>query len=60
MAGALGVTLDKPGAYRLGAGDLPVGADIDRSLRILGAAVVVSFVALFAAYLGARRWGFSL
>jgi adenosylcobinamide-phosphate synthase len=60
MAGALGVTLEKPGAYRLGAGDLPVGADIDRSLRILGAAVVVSFVALVAAYLGARRWGFSL
>ncbi len=55
MAGALGVALEKPGAYRLGAGDLPVAADIERSLRVLGAAVVVSLVVLIAAYL-ASRW----
>lgn len=60
MAGALGVTLEKPGAYRLGAG-APAGAgDIERSLRVLYAAVAVSLAALGAAYLGARRLGLSL
>ena len=55
MAGALGVVLEKPGAYRLGAGDLPGVADVDRSLRIFGAAVVVSFAVLIAAYLTGAR-----
>src|SRR5439155_4586155 len=60
MAGALGVTLEKPGAYRLGAGDLPVAADIERSLRVLGAAAVVSLVVLIAAYMGGRLPGLSV
>ncbi|HKQ61488.1 MAG TPA: adenosylcobinamide-phosphate synthase CbiB [Candidatus Polarisedimenticolaceae bacterium] len=55
MAGALGVRLEKPGAYRLGAGELPVVEDVDRSLRVLGAAVAVSFAVLVAAYLAIRR-----
>jgi adenosylcobinamide-phosphate synthase len=55
MAGALGVLLEKPGAYRLGAGELPVVEDVDRSLRVLAAAVCVSFAVLIAAYLAMRR-----
>ncbi|HZO39550.1 MAG TPA: adenosylcobinamide-phosphate synthase CbiB [Methylomirabilota bacterium] len=55
MAGALGVLLEKPGAYRLGAGELPVVGDVDRSLRVLAAAVSVSFAVLIAAYLAMRR-----
>ena len=52
MAGALGVLLEKPGAYRLGAGDLPGAGDIGRSLKVLGAAIGVSLVALVGVYLG--------
>ena len=54
MAGALGVTLEKPGAYRLGAGALPVAADVGRSLRIFGVAVCVSLGVLVAACLVGR------
>ncbi|HBH02106.1 MAG TPA: cobalamin biosynthesis protein CobD [Candidatus Rokubacteria bacterium] len=36
MAGALGVTLEKPGAYRLGRGPLPGPAEIERALRVFG------------------------
>ncbi len=57
MAGALGVVLEKPGAYRLGEGALPVAADIERSLRVLAAAVAVSLITLVAAFLGARLLG---
>ena len=35
MAGALGVTLEKPGAYRLGSGDLPTVGAIGRALRVM-------------------------
>jgi len=42
MAGALGVTLEKPGAYRLGRGPLPAAADIARSIRVFAAASAVS------------------
>src|SRR5206468_3652092 len=38
MAGALGVTLEKPGAYRLGAGPLPDPETIDRACRVLALA----------------------
>jgi len=48
MAGALGVALEKPGAYRLGAGALPIPADIARSLRLLTAAICVSLGLLVA------------
>jgi adenosylcobinamide-phosphate synthase len=57
MAGALGVLLEKPGAYRLGAGDLPSAADIGRSLKVLGVAVGVSFVLLAGVYLGMSLLG---
>jgi adenosylcobinamide-phosphate synthase len=59
MAGALGVVLEKPGTYRLGAGDLPIAGDVERSLRVLGAAVGVSLLVLVAAYLGGRLLGLS-
>jgi adenosylcobinamide-phosphate synthase len=48
MAGALGVTLEKPGAYRLGAGPLPDAAAIDRANKVLALAVAVSSTGLVA------------
>lgn len=51
MAGALGVTLEKPSAYRLGAGDLPIARDIERSVSVLRAGVAVSLLVLIMAYL---------
>jgi adenosylcobinamide-phosphate synthase len=58
MAGALGVTLEKPRAYRLGTGELPVAADIERALRVFGAATCVSLLVLVSAYAyAAQRLG---
>ena len=58
MAGALGVTLEKPGVYRLGAGALPIPEDIARSLRLLTAAICVSLGVLIAvSLLGTLRGG---
>src|SRR5262249_12909565 len=54
MAGALGVTLEKPGAYRLGVGALPGAADVGRSLRVFGAAAGVSLGVLVAVWLALR------
>ena len=34
MAGALGVCLEKPGAYRLGAGPLPTVGHIHRAVAV--------------------------
>jgi adenosylcobinamide-phosphate synthase len=45
MAGALGVALEKPGAYRLGEGRLPTVEGIDRAVRVLASASGL-FVAL--------------
>jgi adenosylcobinamide-phosphate synthase len=45
MAGALGVTLAKPGAYSLGSGDEPGVADIDRALGLLRRAIVLVLLA---------------
>jgi len=42
MAGALGVALEKPGAYRLGDGRLPAPHDIARSVRVVGVAAAIS------------------
>ena len=42
MAGALGVVLEKPGVHRLGAGAPPLAADIERAVRVAGAAAAVS------------------
>jgi adenosylcobinamide-phosphate synthase len=46
MAGALGVTLEKPGAYRLGDGRLPGVPDIARGVRVVAAAAAVLTVTL--------------
>lgn len=35
MAGALGVVLEKPGAYRLGTGALPMAGHIDRAVAVV-------------------------
>lgn len=35
MAGALGIALEKPGAYRLGEGPLPTVESIDRAVRVM-------------------------
>ncbi len=51
MAGALGVTLEKPGAYRLGAGPLATVRDIYQAVWIMigaGAFAVVASLALAA------------
>jgi adenosylcobinamide-phosphate synthase len=46
MAGALGVALEKPAAYRLGDGALAAAADIPRALHVLGAALVLAVLGL--------------
>lgn len=51
MAGALGVALEKPGAYRLGEGFLPENGDIDRSLRIMAVAAALTLLVVVAARL---------
>ena len=49
MAGALGVTLAKSGAYRLGDGAPPVATDIARALRVLFTATALSLLVLIVA-----------
>jgi adenosylcobinamide-phosphate synthase len=46
MAGALGVTLAKPGAYRLGQGRAPGPADVLRSLRVMTRAATLAVAVL--------------
>src|SRR5262245_41960030 len=54
MAGALGVVLEKPGVHRLGAGALPITADIERAVRVVAAASAVSVaLAVFVFVAGA-------
>jgi adenosylcobinamide-phosphate synthase len=48
MAGALGVTLEKPGAYRLGAGELPPPTTIDKAIRVFIAASGVALATSLA------------
>jgi adenosylcobinamide-phosphate synthase len=48
MAGALGVTLTKPGAYRLGRGRIPAPEDIGRSVRIATVAAGLAVAGLSA------------
>ena len=55
MAGALGVALEKPTHYRLGAGALPTVSDIERSVRVLRAAAAASLVLMVAASLVGRK-----
>jgi adenosylcobinamide-phosphate synthase len=47
-AGALGVTLDKPGAYRLGEGALPGAADVDRAIVLFTRAVALLLAMVLA------------
>jgi adenosylcobinamide-phosphate synthase len=42
MAGALGVTLAKPGAYRLGDGRGPAPADVARAVRLMATAAALA------------------
>jgi adenosylcobinamide-phosphate synthase len=42
MAGALGVSLAKPGAYRLGDGGAPTAQDIVRGVRVMALAVALA------------------
>ena len=44
-AGALGVTLEKPGAYRLGDGRVPRDADVARAIRLVARAAGLSLLA---------------
>jgi adenosylcobinamide-phosphate synthase len=55
MAGALAVTLAKPGAYTLGAGPSPSPADISRAVHLLGIAAALAVVAVVAAALALER-----
>ncbi len=55
MAGALGRRLEKVDHYALGEGPLPRAADIDRSIRLLTAALALGGLALLAGLFGARR-----
>ncbi|MBI4591775.1 MAG: cobalamin biosynthesis protein CobD [Candidatus Rokubacteria bacterium] len=51
MAGALGVALEKPGAYRLGSGASPTVETIDRAIRVMvsaGALAVAAFLVIAA------------
>ena len=48
MAGALGVTLDKPGAYRLGEGRAPGPADIELGIRLMVRAAVATLAVVVA------------
>jgi len=46
MAGALGVQLEKPGAYRLGDGARPAVGDIERSVRLMAIAAAICTLAV--------------
>jgi adenosylcobinamide-phosphate synthase len=59
MAGALGVTLDKPGAYRLGQGRPPTADDIERAIGLLTRAAALAILAelvLSALIMKSARW----
>lgn len=56
MAGALGVVLEKPGAYRLGEGPAPSVDDIGRGLAVLAASAALAVLLLLGlAAAGATR-----
>lgn len=54
VAGALEVTLEKPGAYRLGHGRAPRADDVARAVRIVGVAAAVLTLALMGVAVGVR------
>lgn len=55
IAGALQVTLEKPGAYRLGEGRAPGAGDVGRALRIVAVAAALLTLALLGAAVGAHN-----
>jgi adenosylcobinamide-phosphate synthase len=57
MAGALGVQLEKVGAYRLGSGGRPHAADIGRGLRIVTGAALITASALVGLGVLRNYWG---
>ncbi len=59
MAGALGVTLAKRGAYRLGEGPSPGARDVARAVRVASAASVLIACGAVGAALLTRRRAFS-
>ena len=56
MAGALGVTLEKPGAYRLGDGREPRPEDIDRAVRVTALAAVLATAILLGVAAAVRTY----
>ncbi len=54
MAGALGVALTKPGAYRLGAGRAPTSADVARSVQVMAIAAALALPVIVAISLAVR------
>jgi adenosylcobinamide-phosphate synthase len=53
MAGALGITLEKAGVYRLGGGlRAPVARDITRAVRVLGGAAALAVVLVMSVVRG--------
>ncbi len=55
MAGALGVTLQKPAAYRLGRGRPPVATDIERAIRVAARAAALAIAGLLTVHLIAQN-----
>jgi adenosylcobinamide-phosphate synthase len=56
MAGALGVTLQKPAAYRLGQGRMPEPEDIERGIAIVRRAAVLAVLGILALRLGMENY----
>ncbi len=48
VAGALGVTLAKPGAYHLGDGRAPEPADVVRAVRLMATAAALAVASIVA------------
>jgi adenosylcobinamide-phosphate synthase len=55
MAGAVGVALEKPGAYRLGEGPAPSPDDLGRGLAVLAASAALAVLLLVGLGLAAAR-----
>jgi len=58
MAGALGVTLEKLGVYRLEGGERPATTETIKQARMIAGVAIVLFVVLVVGVLG-LRWGVS-
>jgi adenosylcobinamide-phosphate synthase len=56
MAGALGVTLHKPAAYRLGRGPMPAAGDIERSIVIARRAAFLAVLGLLVMLIAIEKY----